>query len=373
MADTTILLNGFSLLNGANINPNPNDGNLGEGSVSISSGTMIFEPDDIIVFEVTGAGPNGEIESGAEITRILVYDNATDYFNNTVKYTYEGNNANKTGTVSNNPHMTGDRFLRINANKLVSSDPGAPDLSHLFISPGTDLSDAASGGSITIDQFQDTDYDGNSTIDGGTLEVGDGVFHGGDDFNNSLIVLCFARGTLIETPEGPRYIDTLKIGDLVNTLDNGPQPIRWVSSQKMSGFGLSAPVRIRAGALGNIRDLWVSQNHRMLVRNPATQFLFAEQEVLVAAKYLVDSTKITVTPQNGIEYFHILFDEHQVIFAEGSPSESLFPGAEADRSLDETERDEILQFCPSLISSQNKGHSARRTLRKYEAEVLLCA
>ncbi|MEZ5716615.1 MAG: Hint domain-containing protein [Paracoccaceae bacterium] len=77
-----------------------------------------------------------------------------------------------------------------------------------------------------------------------------------------MVSICFARGTLIETPAGPQAIETLKAGDLVNTLDAGPQTIRWIGGHSSAAIGPNAPIRIKAGTLGNVRDLWVSQNHR---------------------------------------------------------------------------------------------------------------
>ena len=41
---------------------------------------------------------------------------------------------------------------------------------------------------------------------------------------------CYAPGTMIDTPDGPRAVETLQVGDLVMTLDHGPQSIRWVRS-----------------------------------------------------------------------------------------------------------------------------------------------
>jgi len=39
-------------------------------------------------------------------------------------------------------------------------------------------------------------------------------------------IVCFAKGTLIDTPNGVVSIETLSAGDLVNTTDNGPCPVR---------------------------------------------------------------------------------------------------------------------------------------------------
>jgi len=52
------------------------------------------------------------------------------------------------------------------------------------------------------------------------------------DPNILVNVPCFTSGTLIKTPTGEQLIDALKVGDLVTTMDNGPQKIR--------SFGLPA-------------------------------------------------------------------------------------------------------------------------------------
>lgn len=140
------------------------------------------------------------------------------------------------------------------------------------------------------------------------------------------LVPCFLRGTRIATPRGEVAIEELVAGDLVETLDHGPQPLVWVGSRRAEATGDQAPIRIRPGALGNRRDLLVSPNHRMLLSGPMAEVLFGEAEVLVPAKFLVNDRDIRRSPRRRAEYFHLLFARHQVIFAEGAPAESLFPG-----------------------------------------------
>lgn len=48
----------------------------------------------------------------------------------------------------------------------------------------------------------------------------------------SNFAVCFTAGTMIATPDGERAIETLKVGDLVETLDNGPQAIRWIGGAR---------------------------------------------------------------------------------------------------------------------------------------------
>ena len=87
------------------------------------------------------------------------------------------------------------------------------------------------------------------------------------DPNGTLLAnfLCFAQGTWVTTPSGQVPIEELAAGDMVVTMDHGPQPIRWIGSSKRPATGNMAPILIRKGALGNTRDLRVSPQHRMLL------------------------------------------------------------------------------------------------------------
>lgn len=152
---------------------------------------------------------------------------------------------------------------------------------------------------------------------------------------------CFLRGTLIETPHGPRPVEVLAPGDRVMTLDHGPQPIRWTGSSRVAGTGRLAPVRIVAGHMGNARDLWLSPNHRVLIRGPMAELLFGEAEVLVAVRHLADGRRVRVEPRAEVEYFHILLDDHEILLAEGAPVESLYLGRQALVALDAEARAEV--------------------------------
>ncbi len=82
---------------------------------------------------------------------------------------------------------------------------------------------------------------------------------------DNTAVACFTQGTLIETPQGPRAIEDIAPGDLVLTLDNGPQPVRWAGQRRVDGRGAFAPIRFEAGAIDNDTALLVSPQHRMLL------------------------------------------------------------------------------------------------------------
>lgn len=361
MADTTLLLNGFSVIGDPQTNANASN----DGEFMVHDGTALFEDDDIIVFEVTGATEDGALTDDSLIVKIIVYDNASDYYNDIPKYTYEAPEG-EGAEIDDGYKNMGERYLEFDASSLTSSDPDAPELGNMAVVAGVDILGTieANNGPLEIPTVEDIDLNGDGVIS--PDEVGDGIF---DTSINDIAVLCFARGTLIETPEGPRAIDGLSEGDMVNTLDAGPQPIRWIGSMRLPGTEWdNAPVRVKRGALGNVRDLWLSQNHRVLLRGAKAELLFGETEVLVAVKHLCNDDTIRIVPCEEIEYWHILFDAHQIVFAECAPAESLYPGKQSLDTVTPIERDEIIQAFPELERDDCQYDMSRYTLKKYEAE-----
>lgn len=168
---------------------------------------------------------------------------------------------------------------------------------------------------------------------------------------------CFTAGTLISTPQGDRRVETLRAGDKVLDCDGAPIVLRAVMSQALTATALRAnprlrPVRICAGALGGglpRRDLLVSRQHRMLVSSPIARRMFGADDVLVSAMRLTDLLGIHVDETvETVTYFHLLFDRHEVILAENAPSESLFLGREALKSVSPDARDEIYALFPDV-------------------------
>ncbi len=362
MADTTLLLNGFSIIGDPHTNSNASQG----GQLMIHNGTAVFGANDIVVFHVENANPDGSLNANSVITGVTVYANATDYYLDQPLYTYSGSADIDTGR-----NNMGDRYLEFDASGLTSSDSGAPVLGDMAVVAGVDILGAlaAQNGPLRVSTNEDIDLNGDGIITGS--ENSDGLFS--SDLN-VLATICFACGTLIETPDGPRPIETLQPGDLVQTLDDGAQPIRWIGGVRTAAQGANAPVRIKSGALGNVRDLWVSQNHRMLITGAHAELLFGQSQVLVAAKHLVNDTTIRIVPGSEVTYYHFLLDQHQIVFAEACPSESLFPGRQALDVLEDHERDEILTLFPGLDRPDCTDPMTRYSLKKYEAEALLaCA
>jgi hypothetical protein len=179
---------------------------------------------------------------------------------------------------------------------------------------------------------------------------------------------CFVSGTLISTIRGLRPVETLVAGDLIVTLDHGNQPLLQKIHGSFGAEGKFAPVRICKGALGNQQELWVSQQHRMLLTGWRAELYFGEAEVLVAAKHLVNSDTISVQTGGQVEYHHLVFADHEIIFGAGIPSESCHPSRVADHS-DRGALAELQRFFPNEVQDP-VSPSVRQVVPAYAARLL---
>lgn len=136
--------------------------------------------------------------------------------------------------------------------------------------------------------------------------------------------VSFTRGTLITMASGEqRKIEELCVGDRVLTRDDGVQEIRWVGHDTLRAVGDFAPICIRAGTLNNENDLVVSPDHRLFIYQREDALGAGRAELLVKAQHLVNGD--TVLRQQGgfVDYYQLLFDSHQIIYAEGIAAETM--------------------------------------------------
>ena len=180
---------------------------------------------------------------------------------------------------------------------------------------------------------------------------------------------CFAAGTLIETEYGMTRVEDIQVGDLVRTLDNGLKPVQWRGVRGASALDKRAPIRFVKGAIGNSRDLLVSPQHKILLTGWRAELFFGEDEVLVAAAHLVNNDTIHRAPRRFVDYHHLMFDAHEIILAEGIPTESFFPGEYILQDSDL--HDEISDLFPEMIGAASLDWTfARPVMAGAEAKVL---
>ncbi len=340
-------------------------------------------------FTLNIASENGTSQS---VTDKVIFTNATSVVetNNQFVITYIGSD-NQSHEVSVNPD---------NADVLVYGDQTPLDAIDEITLQGDVLVNE-----IDIDNAADaigvfTNTSGDQTRFGGTnstkltdilanpqdavgdYEITGGVEDGeigGIDFENFetiyFSVACFTRGTMIETSEGEIAIENLSAGTKIFTRDNGFQQLRWIGTKTVAARGEMAPILLKEGAIGNRRPLLVSPQHRMLISGPRAELLFGEPEVLVAAKMLVNEEDIIVCESGKVEYYHMLFDNHEIVLANGNLSESFHPGLEGFGAFAEEAREEIWALFPELESDGIGGYgpTARRVLKAYEARLMVGA
>lgn len=190
-------------------------------------------------------------------------------------------------------------------------------------------------------------------------------------FTDPTAVPCFVRGTMIDTNRGEVAIEDLLAGDMVRTLDNGMQALRWIGATTVKGKGSKAPVLFRKGTIGNSQDLLLSPEHRVMLHGWRAEVLFGKSELLASAKTLINDHTIVRQESDEVEYFHILFDAHEIVFSNGAPTESFHPGEASIGSMAEETRQEILDLFPELaLNADSYGPAVRKTLQAHEAALL---
>ncbi|WHZ34660.1 Hint domain-containing protein [Sagittula sp. MA-2] len=192
---------------------------------------------------------------------------------------------------------------------------------------------------------------------------------------DNLVTACFTTGTRIATPYGSRAVETLKPGDIVWTLDAGPQPLIWVGARGHGPRTLQLnphlkPIRIPPGVLGAQKEVLVSPQHCLLWPAPS-----AAEQRLVRARHLAEAegpVKAAAGTRH-VRYHHLMLAKHHLLVAEGVLSESFYPGPIGIAGLGQPERLSLLTLLPALADRTALvayGPTARPVLKRKEALAL---
>ena len=136
----------------------------------------------------------------------------------------------------------------------------------------------------------------------------------------SAIIPCVVRGTMVRTPDGDVPVETLAIGDKVVSIDGTVRQIRWIGQRSYARAFIErnpkvAPIRIRAGALGDgtpTADLIVSPEHALYLDN-----------ALIPARFLTNGDTISpISTLETVDYFHVELDGPDVVWTNGAPTET---------------------------------------------------
>jgi len=292
-ANSTLTNNGTLTLSGATLSD--------AGSV-INNGTIDLDPSTMTVANLNGAGTvtidagstlavQGTVSSGQHIvfsgSGAELDLGAPSSFSNTLTGFVAGD---KIGLTSVANVAGGRADMDYSTNVLTVTEGGAPyhfqfDKNQIFNGDFFHLASQGGGTVITADQ-----------------------------------IACYRRGTRIATKAGETPVEELSIGDEIMTASGVARPIKWIGRRSYGGRFIIGrkdilPICFKVGSLGEglpRRDLWISPHHAMYL-----------DRVLIEAKDLVNGVSIVQADEvDSVEYFHIELDSHDVILAEGAPSET---------------------------------------------------
>ncbi|WP_338549271.1 Hint domain-containing protein [Roseovarius phycicola] len=193
--------------------------------------------------------------------------------------------------------------------------------------------------------------------------------------DDQSFVPCFTAGVTIKSPNGDVPVEHLRKGDWVTTLDNHYQRIVWIGRRNLSSQYLQnqpnlLPICISAGSLADgvpCRDLVVSPQHCLLLGSKIIQRVTGKDEVLIPAKKLLGLSGVhKVQSRLGVQYFHFALKSHELVWANGALSETLFLGPQVRSALSQGPTLEFGNVFgrsrPSEIPMMK--HPARLVLRK---------
>lgn len=257
------------------------------------------------------------------------------------QYNKDNNVANDTFSIDGGPAQTFDTLVIYNA--TIHYTDGTPDATatlmlfqdtdgNLYLAP--EPSNNADAAALAAAPIESVTINSIST---------DSSWMVADRFATDFV--CFAPGSLIRTVNGDKPVETLRPGDLVMTVDHGPQPVRWVRSSDHPLEDAEVddkPVLIQAGALGAGRpaqDLIVSPQHRILVGGGGQLTGYFAAEAFAPAKALTGLPGIRhMKGRSKITWVHFACDRHEVVIANECYSENLLLGPMVLNGLSRSER-----------------------------------
>lgn len=189
---------------------------------------------------------------------------------------------------------------------------------------------------------------------------------------------AFARGTALDTPQGPRAIEDLCPGDLVETAEAGPQPVQWVGSMQLVP---NAPVcdpalgrltRIMAGSFGVHRpltDVVAGPGARILQRPAHLRDLASTGPVFTPIRNVVDGMSVfDVTPPAPVTIYHLCLPRHATIKAAGLEFESYHPGMGIERLMGQNMLTLFLSLFPHIDEPSDFGPLCRQRINVESAD-----
>ncbi len=170
----------------------------------------------------------------------------------------------------------------------------------------------------------------------------------------------FARGTLLDTDQGPVAVEDLHPGMRLMTAEFGASPLLWVGSitllPKINGQARvdDCLTRVMADTYGMSRpdcDFIAGPGGRILARSPHSDDTHKAKRMLIPVRDLANGmTVIEITPPRPVQVYHVCLKNHATLTAAGLEVESYHPGYGFEHAMGAN----LLAFFLSLFPHINK-------------------
>ncbi|MDA7428177.1 Hint domain-containing protein [Primorskyibacter aestuariivivens] len=174
----------------------------------------------------------------------------------------------------------------------------------------------------------------------------------------------FARGTLLDTRDGPMAIEDLMPGDFVESSE-GAQPILWIGSTMIAPGGFpdmpaaSGLIRVMPQSFGVARptnDVLLGPWAGLLHNPPQLRQANGKGHVLTPLKDFIDGdTVVRVTPPSAVRVYHIVLRRHAAVRVSGLEVETYHPGPGVIDKLGQNGLQLFLSLFPHVKDAKGFG------------------
>ena len=129
------------------------------------------------------------------------------------------------------------------------------------------------------------------------------------------VVTGIVAGTLVETAQGWRDVASLRIGDVVQTLDGGLARIHGLDRRVLQPAAETALIHVPGGCHDACSDLWLVPGQHLLIDTLEDVAIGAPFALVPALALTSDGLVRRDFPTKAVEVITLLFADEEVVFA----------------------------------------------------------
>ncbi|WP_235862335.1 Hint domain-containing protein [Roseovarius litorisediminis] len=176
---------------------------------------------------------------------------------------------------------------------------------------------------------------------------------------------AFARGTLIQTTQGPIAVEDLVPGMKILSSTRTPSRLLWIGSMALIPNARNPLqnqaklTRFMADSLGMgrpISDFMAGPSARILTRPSDMRCVEGDGRILVPARDLADGMNIIeLSPPRPVTAYHLCLQRHATVSAAGFDVETFHPGHGFERNMGHNMLSLFLSFFPHVKEPRDFG------------------